>query len=283
MAYKGSRINPKRFDKSQLKILIGILPLLAFTGLPIIFIICHAFKPMEELFAYPPKFFVTRPTLDNFANLFKASRTSGIPMSRYGFNTLIITVSVVGFSLFFSTLSAYALSKLRFKGKNALFKLNQAAMMFVPTAVMIPTYLTVDFLQITDTYLAHIMPLVALPVSLFLLKQFIDTVPDALIDAAYMDGATDFRVYAKIIIPLIKPAIATAAILVFQQAWSDVTASNYYITDESMKNLQFYMSSLSTANNSVAGQALIMFVPNLIFFIVVYNSVMNTMSHSGIK
>ena len=121
MAYKGNRVNPKKFSGSQVKIILWILPIAIIMGLPIVFIFFHAFKPMDELFAYPPKFFVTRPTLDNFTKLFKASRTAGIPMSRYVFNSLIVTITVVVSSILFSTLSGFALSKLKFKGKNALF------------------------------------------------------------------------------------------------------------------------------------------------------------------
>jgi len=289
MAYKGHKINPQRFEKSQLKIIAIILPIVLVMGLPIVFIFCHAFKPMDELFAYPPQFFVYKPTWENFSKLFKASRTSGIPMSRYAFNSIIVTASVVGLSLFLTTMAAFGLSKLKFKGKNGLMQINQTALMFVSVAVMIPRYLTVNFLGLTDTYLAHILPLVALPVALFLVKQFVDQVPDSLIEAAYIDGASDWKVYTKIVVPLIKPAIATAAILVFQQVWGNMETSNYYINDEGLKTLTFYMNTLANANNTVAGQgmaaaaALIMFVPNLVLFIILQNNVMNTMAHSGIK
>ena len=162
--------------------------------------------------------------------------------------------------------------------------------MFVPVAVMIPRYLVVEFLGLTDTYWSQILPLIPLPVSVFLLKQFVDTVPDSLIEAAYMDGATELHVYFKIIIPMIKPALATAAILVFQQVWGNLEASNYYINDEGLKSLVFYMNTLASANgNGVAGQgvqaaaSLLMFIPNLVLFCILQNKVMNTMAHSGIK
>ncbi|SFS05232.1 carbohydrate ABC transporter permease [Anaeromicropila populeti] len=287
--YKGSNINPQKFERGQLKIIIAILPLALFMLLPIIFIICHAFKPMDELFAFPPKFFVSRPTLDNFTKLMKASQTSGIPLSRYVFNSILVTIAVVGGSILLSTMSGFALSKLKFKGKFAIMEVNNMALMFVPVAVMIPRYLTINVLGLTDTYLAHVLPLLAMPVSLFLVKQFIDQVPDALIEAAYMDGAGDLRVYFKIIIPLIKPAIATSAILAFQQVWINVESSNLYVSSEGFKTLAFYMNSLASANNTVAGQGvaaaagLIMFIPNFLLFIVLQKSMMNTMAHSGIK
>jgi ABC-type glycerol-3-phosphate transport system permease component len=295
MAYKGNRINPRKFERGQIKIILIILPLVLFMGLPIIFIFCHAFKPMDELFAFPPKFFVSRPTWDNFTKLAKASRTAGIPMTRYIFNSIIITASVVFSSIVFSSAAGFALSKLRFKGKYTLMNINQIALMFVPVAVMIPRYLTINVLGLTNTYFAHILPLIPLPVALFLVKQFIDQVPDSLLEAAYIDGAGEFLVYRRIIIPLIKPAIATAAILVFQQVWVNMESSSYYISDEGLKTLAFYMNTLANpvnvayGANNIAGQgmaaaaSLIMFLPNLILFMILNRAIMNTMAHSGIK
>ncbi len=289
MAYKGKRINPDKFERGQIKIILIILPLVIFMALPIIFIANHAFKPMDELFAFPPTFFVKNPTLENFTKLVKFSRTSGVPLSRYIFNSAIVTLLTVGLSLLFTTCAAFALSKIKFKGRNLMIQINQLALMFVATAVLIPRYLVICNLGLIDSTLAHVLPLVAYPVALFLVKQFVEQVPDSLIEAAYMDGATDFQVYRKIIIPMIKPAIATAAILVFQQVWTNMETSNYYINDDSMKTLTFYMNSLVNANNTVSGQgiaaaaSLILFVPNLVLFIILQNSVMNTMANSGIK
>lgn len=291
MAYKGHRINPDKFEKGQIKIYLLVLPMVLLCGLPIIFIIFHAFKPMEELFAFPPKFITLHPTLDNFVKLIKASRSGSIPLSKYFFNSIFVTVAVVFGSLLFSTMAAYALSKIKFKGAKIMMQINQIALMFVSVAVMIPRYLVVNKLGMIDTYWAEILPLLALPVGLFLIKQFVDQVPDSLIEAAYMDGAKEWQIYLKVILPLIKPAIATAAILVFQQVWNNLETSNYYVNDDSIKSLAFYMNTLTstTTINTVAGQgiaaaaSLIMFLPNLILFIILQKNVMNTMAHSGIK
>ncbi len=289
MAYKGKRINPRKFEPSQLKIIIAILPLVIFMALPIVFIINHAFKPMEELFAFPPTFFVKNFTLDNFTKLMKFSNASGTPLSRYIFNSAIVTLATMGLALLLTTMSAFALAKIKFKGRNMLVNINQIAIMFVGTAVLIPRYLVICELGVIDSYLAHILPLVAMPVALFLVKQFVEQVPDSLLEAAYMDGASDFKVYVQVILPMIKPAIATAAILVFQQVWTNMETSNYFVNDDTMKTLTFYMNTLANANNSVAGQgvaaaaSLIMFLPNLILFIILQKQVMNTMASSGIK
>ena len=289
MAYKGKRINPQKFERGQIKIMIILLPLLIFMAMPLVYIANHAFKPMDELFAFPPTFFVKNATLENFEKLIKFSRTSGVPMSRYVFNSLIVTVLTVGLSLLFTTMSAFALAKLKFKGRDMMMNVNQMALMFVATAVLIPRYLVIAKLGLIDNIWAHILPLMAYPVALFLVKQFTEQVPDSLIEAAYIDGASDVTVYRKIVIPLIKPAIATATILVFQQVWTNVETSNYYINDDSMKTLTFYMNSMINVNNTGAGQGmsaaatLILFIPNLVLFIILQNGVMNTMAHSGIK
>lgn len=289
MAYKGKRINPDKFERSQIKIILILLPLVIFMAMPIVFIANHAFKPMEELFAFPPTFFVRNATLENFTKLIKFSRTSGVPLSRYVFNSVLVTGLTVGLSLLFTTCAAFALAKIKFKGRNMLMHINQIAIMFVATAVLIPRYLVICKMGMIDTVWAHVLPIVALPVALFLVKQFVEQVPDSLIEAAYMDGATDFQVYRKVIIPMIRPAIATATILIFQQVWTNMETSNYFVNDDSMKTLTFYMNTLANANNTVAGQgmaaaaALIMFVPNLVLFCILQKNVMNTMAHSGIK
>ncbi|MBR4345742.1 MAG: carbohydrate ABC transporter permease [Oscillospiraceae bacterium] len=289
MGNKGKKINPQSFEPGQLKIIILILPLVIFMGMPIIFIINHAFKPMVELFAFPPTFFVKDPTVENFSKLMKFSNNSGIPLSRYIFNSLVVTVVTVGLALLLTTLSAFALAKIKFKGRNLLTQINQIAIMFVSTAVLIPRYLVICNLHLINNVLAHILPLVAMPVALFLVKQFVEQIPDSLLEAAYMDGASDLDIYLKVILPMIRPAVATAAILVFQQVWTNMETSNYFFSDDSMKTLTFYMNTLVNTNNTVAGQgmaaaaSLVMFLPNLILFVILQNKVMNTMANSGIK
>jgi ABC-type glycerol-3-phosphate transport system permease component len=286
---KSISINPKGFHKDQIKFYAVLIPLAAFMALPIVYIINHAFKPLGELFAFPPKFFAVNPTIDNFTKLAQTTQTSTVALSRYLFNTLLVTLAVVLLTVFVGTMAGFALSKLKFKGKAMIFEINTLSMMFVPAAVLIPRYLVIDKMEIMDTYFAHILPLLAMPVGLFLLKQFIDQVPDELMEAAVVDGAGTFRVYYKVIMPLVKPAIATVCILSFQQVWGNLETSNMFTTQENMKTLAFYMSTLVNANNTVAGQgvaaagALIMFLPNILLFILLQSKVMNTMAHSGIK
>ncbi len=289
---QNSGINPKGFHPSQVKFYIILAPLVVFMLLPIIFIISHAFKPLDELFAYPPRFWVINPTFKNFTDLFARMSTSGVPVSRYLFNSVLITLVTIGASIVVSTTAAYSLSKKRFKLKQTLFAINTVALMFVPIAVTIPRFLIIERLNLMDTFLVHILPGLAMPVGLFLIKQFIDGIPNEVIEAAQIDGANDVDIYWRIILPMIKPAIATIAILTFQATWNNADISTLYVNSESLKTFAFYLTTLtSTAAgaNAVAGQgiaaaaSLIMFLPNLVIFIFLQSQVMSTMSHSGLK
>lgn len=289
---RNSGINPKGFHTSQIKFYLILLPLVVFMLLPMVFIFSHAFKPPDELFAYPPRFFVVNPTFKNFSDLFTRMSSSGVPVSRYLFNSVLITLVTIGASIVVSTTAAFALSKKRFKLKKVLFAINTIALMFVPIAVTIPRFLIIERLNLMDTFLVHILPALAMPVGLFLIKQFIDGIPDEVVEAAQIDGASDVWIYWRIILPMIKPAIATIAILTFQATWNNADTSTLYVTSESLKTFAFYLTTLTTTAtgaNAVAGQgmaaaaSLIMFLPNLFIFIILQSQVMSTMSHSGLK
>jgi ABC-type glycerol-3-phosphate transport system permease component len=288
-SFQGTKMNPSRFHISQLKFYLILTPLSVFMVMPIIFIFSHAIKPMNELFAYPPRFFVQHPTMDNFRLLFANFTTSGIPVTRYLFNSLVITVVTVLVTIVISAAAGYAFSKKSFKLKNTLFSVNTLALMFVPVAVSIPRYFLVVKLGLIDTFAINILPMLAMPIGLFLLKQFIDQIPNELLEAAQIDGANDWTIFRKFIIPLTMPAIATIAILAFQLSWNNVEPATLYINDESLKPFAYYLTSFTAANNEVAGQgiaaaaALIMFIPNLLIFIFMQSRVMNTMAHSGLK
>lgn len=281
-------MNPQHFSKGQIKIYVFLIPLCVIMALPIVFIFMNAFKPLDELFAYPPRFYVKNPTFNNFSALFSMSSTSNTPATRYLFNSIATALITVVCTIIMGTAAGYVLSKKRFKARPALMEINNLALMFCSVAVQIPRYFVIANLGLLDTFWVNIVPLLASPVSVFLVKQFIDGLPDALIEAAVIDGANDYQILIKIIMPLIKPAIATLTIMTFQAAWSATEASTLFINNENYKNFAFYLSTLS-ANGTVSGQGvaaaatLIMFLPNLIIFIIMQSKVMSTMAHSGIK
>ena len=285
-----SGANPRFFHRGQLKIYAYILPIAAVMALPLIFIFINAFKPVTELMAYPPRFYVKNPTLSNFTTLFGATSSTSVPMSRYLFNSIIATLITVLCQLWLAASVGYVLSKKHFRAKNTMLKINTLALSFVSVAVAIPRYFIIVYMGLHNNFLANVIPLLISPTCIFLTKQFIDQLPDALTEAAVIDGANDFQILRKVIIPLIKPTLATVAILSFQSAWSSTEASTLYIENESLKTFAYYMSILpSNVGNTIAGVgvgaagALIMFLPNLIIFIILQSGVMNTMAHSGIK
>ena len=283
-----TKTNPKCFSKNQIPLYLYLIPLVIFMAAPIVFITFHAFKPMDELFAFPPRFLVYRPTMENFRALFRVASGSTIPVSRYVFNSFIVSIATVFGTVLIASMAGFALSKMNFRSKSLIFTINNLALMFVPVAVTIPRYITITRLGIENTYFAHILPLLAAPVIVFLVKQFMDQIPDSLIEAATVDGAGAWYVYLNIVIPMVRPALATAVILSFQMVWNNMETSALFTTSDSVRTLAFYMNTLA-GEGGIAGQgmaaaaSLIMFVPNLILFIILQSKVMNTMAHSGLK
>ncbi|THF83357.1 carbohydrate ABC transporter permease [Cohnella fermenti] len=261
-----------------------------FMLLPIVFIVSHAFKPYDELFVYPPEFIVRRPTTQNFIELAQITSGSIIPISRYLFNSILISAATVLLTTIISAMCGYALAKQPFPGRKILFATIVLMLMFAPEVVQIPRYLVVSGLGLMNTYPGHILPLLALPVGVFLLKQFMEQIPNALLEAARIDGATEFGLFLKIAVPVCMPAVATVAILSFQNSWSNLETSSYFMQDDYMKTFPYFLSTLtSNLANNVARQGaaavatLIVLAPNLIFFIILQRRVIDTMVHSGIK
>lgn len=283
-----SNTDPARFNKSQIKIYGYLIPISIVMLLPIIYIVVSAFKPMDELFAYPPRFYVKNPTFDNFRRLFEVPSDTAISAGRYLFNTFVNTVVIMFLNVWISVCVGFVLSKKTFRGKDALLQVNNMALMFVQTAVAIPTYFVIVYTGLRNNFLVGIIPALVVPTGVFLVKQFIDQLPDALIEAARIDGATDYQIIRKVVFPLVKPALATVMLLAFQGAWLDANASTMYLDSETLKTFAYYIGTL-TAGGSVITQgiaaagALIMLVPNIVLFIILQSRVMNTMANSGIK
>jgi ABC-type glycerol-3-phosphate transport system permease component len=280
----------KKFSIRRILYIVFMLAFAVFMLLPIIYIFNHAFKPYQELFVYPPTFLVKEPTTQNFIELLWVTSNSIIPLSRYLFNSLFISIATVVTVTIVSSLSAFALAKHEFPGKGFVFSSIILMLMFAPEVVQIPRYLVVSQLGLMNTYLGHILPMVALPVGVFLLKQFMDQIPSALLEAARIDGSSEFGLFLKIVIPVCMPAVATVAILSFQNSWSNLETSTFFMQDDDMKTFPFFLTTLTNnlANNvarqgAAAVAALIILVPNLLFFIILQRKVIDTMAHSGIK
>lgn len=261
-----------------------------FMLLPIVFILNHAFKPQNELFLFPPTFIVKQPTMRSFELLFLHSSSDTVPFIRYFLNSaIVVSVAVIGV-IIVSTMAAYVLAKYQFHFKAITMGLIMVSLMFAAETVAIPRYLMVSSMGLTDSYLGHVLPFLASPVAVFLLIGFISQIPDALIEAARLDGASETGIFLKLVLPLSGPAVATISIFTFQGVWSDVETSTLYMQKETMRTMAFYVNSLINGlQNSVAGQnmaaaaGLLIFVPNLAIFLIFQKKVLATMLHSGVK
>ena len=268
-----------------------IISLLAlFTLLPIVYMVSTALKPLEEMFLYPPRFFVRHPTLRNFAELLLAIDALMVPFVRYAFNSLFVAAATVGASLVLSSMAAYPLAKYpRMPGGRLFFAVVVSTLMFAPEVTQIPRYLIVDRLTLIDTYAGLIIPSLAGSYGLILMKQFMEQLPVEMIEAAKMDGASEWAVFWKVVMPLVRPAWITLIIFSFIGTWNDFFTPLIFTRSEQMKTLPLAMSSIGGGPGvvarwgAVAAASLVVTVPTFVIFVLLQRYVMETMSYSGIK
>ena len=253
--------------------------------LPMVYAISNAFKPLDELFVFPPRFFVRNPTLDNFKGISALFTETMVPFSRYVSNTVFITVGGTVGSIFIASAAGYVLEKKSFPGKNALFSLVVTALMFTATVTAIPNYLVMSKLGIVDTYWSIFLPVFGSSFNVFLMKQFMVNVPDTILEAARVDGAGEQRIFWTIVMPSVKSAWLTLIIFSFQSLWGITGSGTIY--SEQLKTLPYALSQAVTAGISRTGESaaiscLMMIVP-ITVFIVTQSNVMETMMSSRIK
>lgn len=268
---------------------IFIFAILTFFGLffayPLVYAINNAFKPLNEIFLFPPRLWVRQPTLNNFQDLFIIMSKSWVTFSRYIFNTVLITAVGTGGLIIVASMGAFVVSKYRFPGSNLFFQCVIITLMFSGYVTAIPNYLVMSKLGWVDTYLSVIVPAFAMPMGFFLLKQFIDTIPNSLLEAAKVDGAQEVRIFLWIILPMIKPAWLTVMIFSVQNLWN-ARASNF-IYSEQLKTLPYALSQIISSGIARAGVGaavtlFVMIVP-LVMFVLAQSNVLQTMASSGIK
>jgi len=258
----------------------------AFMSLPLVYAIVQSVKPYNELFIFPPRFFTKNPTMMNFRKLFDLTSTSWVPFSRYVFNTLTNTIVGTVIHIISAAMCAYPLAKNRFPGKKFLFTLVVWSLLFTGGVTEIPVYLVMSYLGIIDTYFAYWLPEIAATMGVFLLKQNVAEIPNAMIEAARIDGAGEWKILWSIVMPSIKPAWLTLAIFSFQRNWNATAGS--YIYTETLKTLPTALSQITAAGSVArAGEAyaasVLMMIPPIIFFIFAQSSTVKTMAHAGIK
>lgn len=279
----GSRLNRKTSGDVFMLIVVGLMA--AFSFFPLLMAVSMSLKPIHELFYYPPKLLAENPTLDNFKMLLSLMQNTRVSFFRYAFNTVFISVTVTVGHVFLASMAAYPLAKLKIPGIKTLNTLVMFSLMFVPAVTDVANYLSISWLGWLDTYKASIIPAMGASLGLFIMRNYISTIPDSLLEAARMDGCSDFQIYWRIVMPLSKPAWLTVAILMFQQIWS--LDNTNYVYDESLKTLPYALSQVTSGAivRVGAGQAvgvLMMIVPAIVF-LVNQTKIIDTMAAAGIK
>lgn len=266
-------------------IIMGLL--VAFCLLPLIYMVNMAFKPLHELFIFPPQFFVRSPTLKNFSDLLLAVSSSSVSYLRYLFNSLFVSGITVFVTAIMASLGGYSVVKMKPPGGGVIFKIVIAALMFPTQVTTIPRYLVIVKLGLVNNYLSLILPIAASAYYFFLMKQFIEQFPDSLLEAARIDGCGEFKIFRSIVMPALAPAWATLMVFSFVASWNDYFSPLIYISDDAMKTLPLALNTISGTGfgraGATAASAMLMTVPVIIVFMFTQKKIMETMVYSGIK
>lgn len=285
----GSVSQSKRYTRSRVGNAVYVTFLLLFgifSVLPLIYCITTSFKPLDELMIFPPRFLVTRPTAQNYLALPGLLSNLRIPLSRYIFNSVFISLVTTVLYVFISTMAAFVLTKSHIKGKKLIFKSIQYALLFNAFTLAIPQYLIFSYLKMIDTYWVYVLPYLASTMGVFLMKQYMEgSVPDALLEAARIDGAGYFRTFWEIVFPMVKPCCMTLTLFAFRDVWSGVPGGTIF--SEALKTLPAIMTQITAGGIARAGSAMavtvIMMLPPILVYMISQSNVVEAMSSAGIK
>lgn len=283
--HKVRRRHPNRSIAGDVMIYIMLALVACLMAFPLVFAISSALKPLDELFRFPPTLFPRHPTLDNFSDLVVTMGQSWVPFSRYLTNTVFITLAGTLGHLLIASLAAFVLAKYDFPGGKLFFGVVVTALMFSGYVTGIPNYLIMRKLNMIDTYWALLLPAFAAPIGLFMMKQFMEGIPTALIEAAHIDGAREFRIFWSIVMPNVKPAWLTVIIFSVQSLWN--TSAATVIFSEAKKTLVYALQQIQAGGIARTGQAaavtvVVLAVP-IVVFVVSQSRILETMASSGIK
>lgn len=257
----------------------------AFMLLPMIYSVCQALKPMDELFVFPPRFFVRNPTLKSFRDLFRLIGDQTIPFSRYIFNTVLISVTGTFGHVVIASMAAYAFAKMKFPGSKWMFQTIVTALLFNATVLGIPSFMVFTWLGLLDNPLVIILPAWQSTLGLYLMKQNMESIQDAVLEAARIDGAGEFRIFFGIVMPTMKPAWLTLIVLSFSGLWNTGAVNTIY--SENWKTLNYAMSQILAGGiartNAAAAASVVMMIVPIAVFIFTQSNVVETMGSSGMK
>ena len=279
------RRKPNRSFWGDIGIYLMLLIVAVAMAFPLIYSIASSLKPLDELFRFPPKVFPQHVTLDNFSDLIVTMGQSYVPFFRYLTNTVFITFIGTFGHVVIASAAAFVLAKYDFPGGKTFFSIVVTALMFSGYVTGIPNYVIMSRMGMIDTYWAVILPAFAAPIGLFLMKQFMEGLPTALIEAAHIDGAGELRIFWSIVMPNVKPAWLTIIIFSVQSLWNTNAATVIY--SESKKTLVYALQQIQAGGIARTGQAaavtvIVMLVP-ITIFILSQSRILETMASSGLK
>lgn len=279
----------KKYTRSKVGNVSYVILLVAF-GLfsifPLIYCVTTSLKPLDELMIFPPRFLVQRPTMQNYLALPGLLSNLNVPLSRYIFNSLFVSIVTTVFYVLFSSAAAFVLSKSQIRGKKIIFMMVQFALLFNAYTLEIPRYLIYSYTNIIDTYLVYILPMLSGTMGVFLMKQYMEgSVPDALIEAAKIDGAGPYRIFFQIVFPMVKPCVMTLSLFGFRDVWA--TVPNGTVFNETLKTLPTIMTQITAGGIARAGSAMavtvIMMIPPILVYMISQRNVLESMNSAGIK
>lgn len=273
-----------RFEKKMdhlwtyLLLMVGALITIA----PFIWMTVTSFKPESEVFNIPPTLIPKEPTLEAYRDLF-----TKVNFARTLLNSIIITFSFTLINVFVCSLAGYAFAKIKFLGRDKIFFLFLATIMIPSQVTMIPSFMVLRNLGLLNSYFGLILPGSASVFGIFLVRQFMLGVPNDLLDAAKIDGCNEFEIYWHIVLPLLKPVLATIAIFAFMGAWNDFLWPLIVMTSENMYTLPVALAMLNGEHNTdwallMAG-AMVVTLPILVVFFTLQRYFIEGIAHSGIK
>ncbi len=280
---KSKKVNRSRFGTILLFAVLFVFA--SFTALPLVLIVGNAFKPLNELWIFPPRLLPRAWTMKNFLDMFRIMNDSWVPFLRYLWNTVAITAAGTFGHILLSSMCAFPLAKKNFPGRNLIFNTIVLALMFNGTVTAVPNYITMSVFHLINTPYSLIIPAFSAALGLYLMKQFMEQIPDSLLEAARIDGASQWRVFWDIVMPNVKPAWLTLMLLSVQGLWN--IGSTTYIFSEERKTLSYALSQIMSGGIARAGtgaavSVFMMLVPVCIFLFSQSN-IIRTMASSGMK
>lgn len=278
----GRRRRPIRLSRVMISLAIGIVILLPL--FPLYWLVISSLKSPHELLKAPPSWFPANPTLSPFKEAFQS-----VPFAHAFLNSFLYAGSATISVLVTSIMAGYVFAKYRFRGRDALFWVIVATMFMPPIVTLVPLYWMISSLGLSDSYLGVVLPWLANAFGVFLMRQFIGDIPDELIDAARVDGASELRILWQVVAPLLRPAIVTLGVFAFVYYWNNFlwpltvlqTATKYPVVLSLSQLLSFNMSA--QYENVVLAGALVASLPTIIVFLLAQRVFVQGIARVGVK